>query len=181
VISQTESSTSAPTVKLERWKGRIPGGGFEVTQLWLLMDAVAPEIAVPPDEVNERVKRMLKHIHPPSIFIVAEVDHLVRGLIIAEVGDTANTSHVGWLRMEVDPNFRNQGIGTALVQAMIKEAEKEGLKRLEITNYRQNTRARKFFRRFLFTVDGMHRRARRDPQTGEFLDTYTLSLLLGVK
>jgi GNAT superfamily N-acetyltransferase len=89
------------------------------------MDAVAVDVKVPPSEVNLRVDRMLKHMNAPSIFLVAEVDDYVQGLIIAEVGDTENTKHVGWLRMEVHPDYRSRGIGSQLLAAMFRVARKQ--------------------------------------------------------
>jgi ribosomal protein S18 acetylase RimI-like enzyme len=165
-------------VRIEQWKGRVPGGRDELNQLWRLMDAVAVDVKVPQSEVNLRVDRMLKHMYAPSIFLVAEVDDYVQGLIIAEVGDTANTKHVGWLRMEVHPDYRGQGIGTLLLQELFKVARKQGLKRLEITSYEDNIRGRKLFQRLGFRTEGKHEMARRDPATGKYIDTYTLAKLL---
>lgn len=165
-------------VKIEHWKGRVPGGRNELNQLWRLMDAVALEVKIPHNEVNLRVDRMLKHIHPPSIFLVAEVDNIVQGVCIAEVGDTENTKHVGWLRMDVHPDYRSQGIGTSLLSVMFVVAQKQGIKRLEITSYEDNLRARKFFQAQGFKTEGKHFYARRDPATGKLIHTYTLAKIL---
>lgn len=171
--------TQTSSVKIERWENRVPGGRDELNQMWRLMDAVAPEVKIPQHEVDERVKRMLKHIYPPSIFLVAEVEDIVQGLIIAEVGDTANTSHVGWLRMEVNPKHRSKGIGSKLLDTMIITATNQGLRRLEITSYQDNARARQFFLNHGFKIEGHHHQARRDPATGKYIDTYTLAMILG--
>src|SRR4051812_1486577 len=133
------------TVKIEQWKERIPGGRDELNQLWRLMDAIAADVKIPQSEVNLRVDRMLKHLYTDSIFLVAEIDDIVQGFCIAEVGDTENTKHVGWLRMDVHPDFRGQGIGTQLLEQMFEVAKGHGVKRLEITSYEDNIRARKLF------------------------------------
>jgi GNAT superfamily N-acetyltransferase len=165
-------------VRIEQWKERIPGGRDELNQLWRLMDAVAEDVKIPPSEVNIRVERMLKHLYTDSIFLVAEVDDDVQGICIAEVGDTANTSHVGWLRVDVHPDFRGQGIGTKLLETMFEVAKKQGIRRLEITSYEDNIRGRKLFQSLGFKTEGKHFDARRDPKTGKLLDTYTLAKLL---
>lgn len=165
-------------VKLEHWQGKVPGGRDELNQLWRLMDAVAPDLTIPPEEVNVRVTQMLRNLHPPSIFIVAEVDDVVQGVCIAEVGSTANTKHVGWLRMDVHPDYRSQGIGSKLLDEMLIVAKAEGLKRLEITSYEPNMRARKLFQQFGFKTEGKHQWARRDPVTSKLINTYTLAKYL---
>lgn len=162
-----------PRVELERLT--VESQIFDVVDL---VKAVAPEVAIPTDEVALRLQRMSKHIRHPSIFIVLKVQRVIRGLIIAEVGDTANTEHVGWLRMEVHPDYRSKGYGALLLGAMLGAARQQGLKRLEITSYKNNVRAREFFIRHGFQNEGLHRIARRDPVTGEFIDTYTLAAIL---
>lgn len=173
--------TTVTSAKITQWTGMrtLNMGGVDVlNDMWRLMDAVAEEITVPPSEVNVRVDRMLKHLDPPSIFLVAEQDGHIQGICIAEVGDTENTKHVGWLRMEVHPDYRGQGIGTKLLHSMFIMARRQGIKRLEITSYEHNIRARKLFQSLGFRTEGKHYMARRDPATGALIDTYTLAKLL---
>lgn len=170
--------TEQGNFRIEQWKGRVPGGRDELNQFWRLMDAVALDVKIPHSEVNLRVDRMLKHMYEPSIFLVAEVNDQVQGVCIAEAGDTANTKHVAWLRMEVHPDYRSQGIGGLLLDTLFELARKQGLKRLEITSYEDNIRGRKFFQQMGFKTEGKHTMARRDPSSGKYLDTYTLAKLL---
>jgi ribosomal protein S18 acetylase RimI-like enzyme len=147
-------------------------------QIHALLYAVAEDVSIPEDEVNMRVNRMMNHIYPPSIFIVVKVNRIIRGLIISETGDTANTHHVGWLRMEVHPDFRHRGLGTILLDQMKTAAKSEGLKRLEITSYEDNQRAARFFRRNGFAQEGYHPLSRYNPKTDQYIGTYTLGYTL---
>lgn len=181
MTSQTSHSISALTVRIDRL---LPTGQFydvneaDYVDLTTIVSAVSGQTAIPEKEVTERVYRMLKHIVPPSIFLVARSGDDIVGFCISETGNTANTSHVGWLRMDVHPDFQSQGIGTQLLGAMLFTAQRDGLKRLEITSYAPNLRARKLFQSFGFKTEGKHTYARRDPETGKLLDTYTLAKIL---
>jgi GNAT superfamily N-acetyltransferase len=164
-------------IKIEQWKNRLPLL-HEMIQLWRLMDSVATDIKVPTREVDLRVKRMLEHLYTESIFLTAQVDNEIQGILLAEVGDTENTKHVAWLRMEVHPDYRSQGIGTQLLEELFILARKQGIKRLEITSYEDNIRGRKLFQSLGFKTEGKHSMARRDPATGKYINTYTLAKLL---
>lgn len=174
--------TSKPTVRIERLlnTGQFYGmPDADYYDLRTIIHDVAAKVAVPENEVNERLRRLVEHTLPPSIFLVARNSaETILGFIVAEVGNTANTSHVGWLRIDVHPGYQDQGIGRELLEQMLKTARDEGLVRLEITSYGPNYRARQFFITHGFYVEGCHPRARRDPATGEFIDTYTLGRLL---
>jgi GNAT superfamily N-acetyltransferase len=149
-----------------------------LNDMWRLMDAVAEDVKIPTNEVNERTNRIWQHLDTDSILLVAYVDGHIQGFCIAEVGDTENTKHVGWLRMDIHPEYRSHGIGGQLLTEMIRLAQEEGLKRLEITSYEDNIRGRKFFQNAGFKTEGKHSMARRDPATGKYIDTYTLARLL---
>lgn len=153
-------------------------GAFPLDEIFELVLGVAGEVAIPKDEVGLRVRKMANHIKRPNIFFVVSVNRVIRGFIHAEVGDTANTAHVGWLRMEVHPDYRNRKLGSMLMEAVVRAAKKEGLLRLEITSYAPNFKARLFFDRFDFYNEGRHHNARRDPASGKLLDTYTLAKYL---
>ena len=147
-------------------------------QIHNLVAAVAEDVSIPEEEITMRVNRMIKHTAEPSLFIVLRVNRVIRGLIISETGDTANTAHVGWLRMEVHPWFRGEGYGEELLYAMFCEARLIGLRRLEITSYADNPRARQWFLNAGFEIEGQHKLARLNTRTGEYVDTYTLAKLL---
>jgi ribosomal protein S18 acetylase RimI-like enzyme len=184
LTSQTVSSTSAPTVRYQHLHvdNRLFYGIYEADYVRLqeLVKALATKLAIPRKEVQERVERMIKHADSPSIFLVARdvSDEKIVGICIAEVGDTANTKHVGWLRIDVHPDYQRQGIGTNLLDMMMVEAKEDGLRRLEITSYEPNIQARKLFQKIGFKTEGKHLYARRDPSTGEYINTYTLARIL---
>jgi len=150
----------------------------ELAEIFEIVKALAPSLAIPDEEVNERVERLMKEMQPPSIFMVIKINRVVRGFVVAEVGNTANTSHVGWLRLEVHPDYQNRGLGKMLLTAIEGQALIEGLKRLEITSYRPNVKARSLFYWAGYRNEGFHRFARRDPASGKLIDTYTLAKYL---
>ena len=67
--------------------------------------------------------------------------------------------HAGVLGIGVLAAYRNQGIGTALMQAALEKARNIGLTRVELTVRENNLQAKALYEKFGFVVEGIHRNA----------------------
>ncbi len=122
-------------------------------------------------EARER----LAHIPQNAHVIVAEVDGHVVGQAWLEQR-WGRCSHVGQPGIMVHDDYTRQGIGTALLGAIIDLAENWlGLWRLELEVYTDNAAAIALYRKFGFEVEGTKRLyALRD---GSYVDVHVMARL----
>lgn len=107
--------------------------------------------------------------------LVAEVD----GIVVGHAGLTLfarRRAHVGSIGMSVDQAYQGQGVGTALLAALIDLADNwYNLRRLELEVYTDNEPGIRLYKRVGFAVEGTHRAyAYRD---GEWADAYSMARL----
>ncbi|ASG68375.1 N-acetyltransferase [Francisella halioticida] len=78
---------------------------------------------------EEKLVRLLHTDHQSLISLVAEVDNAIVGQIILSkmVVKNNNLNIYGLAPMSVSPKYQDQGIGTKLVEAVIKEAKKNNI------------------------------------------------------
>jgi putative acetyltransferase len=85
--------------------------------------------------------------------------------------------HCGVLTIGVRREVRGQGIGTALLRALLATAQRfAGLAKIALTVLVENEPAIRLYRRHGFAIEGLHRRFARRGQ--EFCDAYSMALLL---
>ncbi|MED7818537.1 MULTISPECIES: GNAT family N-acetyltransferase [unclassified Francisella] len=78
---------------------------------------------------EEKLVRLLHTDHQSLISLVAEVDKTIVGQIVLSKMEakTSSINIYGLAPMSVSPEYQNQGIGTKLVEAVIKEAKKNNI------------------------------------------------------
>lgn len=107
--------------------------------------------------------------------LVAEVD----GIVVGHAGLTLYSrrrAHVGSLGMSVDQAYQGQGVGTALLAALIDLADNwYNLRRLELEVYIDNEPAIRLYRRFGFVIEGAHRAY--VYREGTWADAYSMARL----
>lgn len=87
----------------------------------------------------------------PEGFLVAEVKNRVVGFIIANIRCTQDgRKEVHILSIAVDPMYRRQGIGAALIRNAIKVFKVSGVSRIGLEVNVKNTDARRFYTRLGF-------------------------------
>ncbi|HYO50818.1 MAG TPA: GNAT family protein [Chloroflexia bacterium] len=111
-----------------------------------------------------------------SVFMVAEADGQVIGLLGCTGGKRQANRHSTYLGMSIRKEWREQGIGTALMQAAIEWARSTGIvTRIELEVFAHNARAMHVYEKCGFQAEGIRRRAfYRD---GQYIDSIIMALL----
>lgn len=87
----------------------------------------------------------------PATFLVAEINFRVVGYIIAR--KVNGKGHI--IAIAVDPEYRNQGIGTALMHEIIERLRMRGVRKIWLEVRKSNKRAIKFYKQLGFKIDGI--------------------------
>ena len=118
-------------------------------------------------------KKYLEEKDPDRQVLVAEVDSRVVGSLVLHRRNR-RMSHVGNIGMGVHDDYQDQGIGTALMEAVIDLADNWlNLKRVELSVYTDNARAIHLYEKFGFVIEGTRRAfAYRE---GEYADVYSMA------
>ncbi len=114
--------------------------------------------------------------------IEAEHSHLLvatdGGRVIGNLGLHPTTPGVVALGMSIDPGYRGQGIGTALLSAAVAWArDQEAVHKLELEVWPHNAAGLALYSKVGFAVEGRRRRHYRR-NTGELWDSIVMGLVL---
>jgi putative acetyltransferase len=124
---------------------------------------------------RERWRKFMAEPADGDYLLLAFVDGQVAGHAgIHPVGKSPRRAHARMLGMAVHSRFQGQGVGTALMQALVDLADKWlPVTRLELTVFTDNKRAIALYERFGFVMEGTHKSyALRD---GRYVDTYAMA------
>jgi putative acetyltransferase len=114
------------------------------------------------------------NLRPGTRSLVAEVDGRVVGNLGLTPEGPDRRRHVGSIGMAVHDDFQGQGVGTALMEAVIDLAERwMGLTRIELTVYTDNEPAVALYKKFGFEIEG--RAPRYALRDGEYADAYFMA------
>jgi ribosomal protein S18 acetylase RimI-like enzyme len=127
---------------------------------------------LPVDRERHRSGRLERISGEDHLLAVAEVD----GSIVAELGVYVAHGR-GDLGMEIMEGFREQGIGSAMMERAIEWARSRRLVKLSLEVWPHNARAIALYEKFGFEQEGYHPKQwmRR---SGESWDTISMGLLL---
>lgn len=158
----------------------------------LLLDFVnlmSPELNIKPGEfwvksVDQEADELAKYRDADnSFFLTAWRDGELAGTLtltgrgVAVGAPREAEHHVAQLGVSIHPDHRGEGIGSLLLEAALTKARAEGVvKRIEISSYATNPRARELWMRHGFEIEGCRRRAIKRGDT--YIDVYVLALLL---
>ena len=126
---------------------------------------------------KERWRKMLAENSDADYLLLAFVDGTIAGHAgLHPWGKSPRRAHVRMLGMAVQSRYQGQGVGKALMQALIDLADKWlPVTRIELTVFTDNQRAINLYKRFGFEVEGTHKAyALRD---GKYADTYCMARL----
>jgi RimJ/RimL family protein N-acetyltransferase len=110
-----------------------------------------------------------------SLWLVADCDGVIIASLDFHGGEFARTRHVGSFGMTVHRDYRNQGVGSGLVEMLLLWATNHPVIEKLCTNlFTNNTRAIALFSRFGFQTEGRrHREFQIGP--GRYYDALMLS------
>jgi RimJ/RimL family protein N-acetyltransferase len=158
----------------------------DAEQLIALVKELADEpglyIALSPGEFNLTVEQEQKFIAESqaadnSVFLVAETEERIIGVLTCKGGSRKLTRHVTTLGMSVRKDWRNKGVGGLLMARVIDWAKGTGIvSRIELFVFARNMMAIHLYEKHGFVCEGRRRRAiHRD---GEYFDDLIMALLL---
>lgn len=112
-----------------------------------------------------------------SIFVVAEEEGQIIGLLICTGRDRIKIKHNTVLGMSVDKRYRNRGIGSKLLEYAIDWARStKVVKRIELYVFTTNERAIHLYEKYGFVTEGEKQNALR--MDGEYINEYIMALLI---
>ncbi len=116
-----------------------------------------------PDEVEDLIdQRRMITIYLSDmrrIFLVAEYDKQIVGVITLSGSNRRRIMHKGELGISVKKQFWGKGIGTALMEECLKIAKQKGFKKIQLEVMSNNDRAIALYKKFGFEVEGVKRKA----------------------
>ena len=127
------------------------------------------------EEADWLGKRLARAVKGEIIELVAEVD----GKMVAnsEVEKRSGfMSHVGYLGIGIKSSYRGIGIGTQIMQALIEESKKAGLKVLVLDAFATNKTAHALYRKMGFQDAGRIPKA--ICKNGKYIDVIRMALEL---
>jgi putative acetyltransferase len=130
-----------------------------------------------PFHAPEEVRGWLERRPPGGVAIVACMGETIVGSADLRRFD-GRRAHVGEVGLGVHDDHAGQGIGSALLAALVDAGERWlGLRRLQLAVYVDNARAIALYRRFGFEIEGTYRAyAWRD---GAYVDAHAMARLSG--
>lgn len=129
--------------------------------------------------LDEELQFIRAHTDAPrSTLLVAVVDGRIAGLIGLIGRQLPQEHHVGAFGVSVDQQYRGQGIGSALITALLDWAPRNGITRVELEAFAANPRALALYERLGFEREGVRREA--VTIDGELVDSIMLARILEV-
>lgn len=112
-----------------------------------------------------------------SIFLVAVADGQIMGVLTCRGAPRQAIRHTTQLGMTVHREWRDRGVGRALLTHAVEWARGTGVvKRIELYVFVSNARARHLYEKFGFQIEGQRRQSVfRD---GEYFDDLIMALLV---
>src|SRR5690606_968137 len=91
---------------------------------------------------------------PSPILLVVEVDDELAGAGALTLEERPRRAHSSLLGMHVATRFQGQGVGGALMRALLDEADSRDIVRVELSVFPHNERARRLYERAGFVREG---------------------------
>lgn len=141
------------------------------------MPGVFEQAASLPSDRSRRMEELLRQPGQNRHFLVAvSPDNTVLGLVMLTVESNPRRRHSGGLGIRVRTDCQGQGIGTALLEAVLDLADNWlMLRRVELEVYADNQRAVRLYEKFGFEAEGRKREAA--VKNGAYVDLLVMARL----
>ncbi len=127
-------------------------------------------------EMRERFAQAAQSANTVTM-LALDTDQHVIGVAGLHGGSRQANRHTATIGIAISPEWRGQGVGTALMQALIDFARQGGvLKRLELEVISTNERAIHVYRKLGFVEEGFHRR--KLFKDGQYHDNLSMALFI---
>lgn len=111
-----------------------------------------------------------------DICSIAKVENTIIGYVIAVRENFIRTKHVANIVIGILEDYCGKGIGTIFFQIILDWANKNEVKRLELTVIAENKRAINLYKKFGFKVEGIREKA--TLKDGEYYDELYMAKIL---
>ena len=119
-------------------------------------------------------ENFIKNLTSDDHTLVAEVETRIVGCAGLSVSGRPRTRHVGGIGIMVHADYQGQGVGTALMEALLDLADNWlMLKRVELCVFTENERAVKLYQRLGFVIEGTKKFAA--ARHGIYADEYMMA------
>ena len=142
--------------------------------LYACPESVAGTLQLPYPTTG-RWEQRIESLPEGSVSLLAAVDATVVGNATLVVHRQApRRAHAGELGIAVHPRWQRQGVGDALLRALIDLADNWlNLRRLELVVFVDNAAARRLYEKFGFEAEGTHREYAY--RNGRFVDALSMA------
>lgn len=155
-------------------RAREPEDAPALTEILNCSSVYAGTLQLPYRSLASRRERMVEDTN--AHHLVAEIDGRVVGSLGLHTETPPRRRHVGEIGMTVHDDFQGQGVGTALMMAMIDLADNWlGLQRVELHVYTDNDPAVHLYEKFGFVIEGTARQFAL--RGGAYVDAYAMARL----
>lgn len=158
----------------------LPGDAFKVINYVKKVSDETAFLTFSSDEFNKTIVEEQKIIatfaaSPNQLFIMAEDEGKMVGLLHVEASHKKRLRHIGEFGITVAKEYWGKGVGTRLIEYMINWARESGIiRKLNLKVIITNEKAVSLYKKFGFKIEGQ---ISRDAFVeGEFLDTYCMGL-----
>jgi putative acetyltransferase len=144
-----------------------------ITEIFNCPGVVAGTLQLPYRSTDDR-REWLEHSPPGLHSLVAEIDGRVVGQSSLTPAKSPRRRHSGSIGIAVHDAFQGQGVGSALMAAMLELADRWlDLRRIELTVYADNAAAIHLYEKYGFVIEG---RLRADAfRDGTYVDSFAMA------
>jgi RimJ/RimL family protein N-acetyltransferase len=116
--------------------------------------------------------------NPQHLLLVAILNDQIVGMLDFSNGRRQRIAHTGEFGMSVAKRFREKGIGSCLLSALIEWAKSTmTIEKINLCVHSNNERAIALYRKMGFEIEGVRKKDLKYPN-GEYIDTVIMGILL---